>query len=436
MAQSYFKDFDASKSVWEVNDHLLIKPEIRFQPEGCPLIEATVYNWSVAIFEDARIPDDLTQFVVGLCKMFHIPKPTLCDVEDPLISMLQHIGYQDPYLPLVDTMVQLTNHSMLYTYKVKSTGDTLDPSKVEVFAVNTDWKFEPYYAAQSIIEAPAFQAFLRGEYIPEAAMIAANGDVTRARHETILMALEKLINSVYGPMQNFNWVVSENMFAFHDNNSFEERHARTSGMTQADIDAAQTADELFWMVASAATVIWLKSPRALPFLIEKHPVYACLLYEDPDTGKIMLEPNTGGKVLVDHEQVYTLYEIAEFKTAPPGSCESCGGAHHCSKYINIVALKNPICSCGDEVDPRDTGLSSHNPQNYRCKPYATKYPPTSGFVCQRCMHVTLNNLDRQTTPCGRVTCPATDCRFHMGDRARLHALTAARTRVLTGQSPG
>jgi hypothetical protein len=411
---------DRNKSIWEVDDRLLRYPEAKFRRDFSPLIEATLENWGCGSFEGTNIPDDLTKFVMAFTSMFRLAPSRHVKAADVIYSCITRIDYHTPYFLLTNTKVQLTRDHYQYTYKVKDTGETLSPSSLEVFAPVPGWDFAPYYNTERLLSGEAVQTFLKGNYLPDK-YLREHGNTNLARKAAIDDILERVMVLINEDAEVLGYSVEEDLNCFYEGICSEGNPLVNENMSDSF-----TTDYSFWLAASVATMLWFRSPRAMPYLVMHHPVYG-LLFDVDHEGNVTELTSSGGKVIVDGHDIYPLSRLVEFKNAPPGTCEVCGTQAHCTKFLNLNGLRGDTCSCGSGVDPRDVRLEEHNGR--LCQAYLRARPAQPGFICQKCLY----DKTRGTTEpkCGRMTCPATGCRHHMGDQARIWALTQQRTKQLT-----
>jgi len=249
---------------------------------------------------------------------------------------------------------------------------------------------------------------------------------TEGRYLTDDDVLDKLSEILYGDPPSLRSVVEEWLF-----DSFENLNYRSNLMDEEllNLDSDRSADTHFWTVCAISVLMWLKSPYAIRFLAEYHPIYGALLEWDEKQGRVVVIPESGGEAIVSGWNVYTRADLNVEENSPPGTCESCKQTLHCTKFINTQALFHPVCSCGQLVPLEENNFVGHA-YSGACKPYLDQYPPFDAFVCQRCMHMAVNQLSPGTTKCQRTSCPATTCPHHIGSGAYIRDLTKRRTMML------
>jgi len=238
--------------------------------------------------------------------------------------------------------------------------------------------------------------------------------------------LERLSEIIYGHYESLQADVEQWLYTHYSSGSV------MAGLTDEELlslDSDSQLDKSFWTVVTLAALMWFKSPYAVRFLSEYHPVYMKLLRWDAKQGRMVVIPESGGEVVVDGWNIYTRHDLTVEEGNPPGTCESCKQSLHCTKYINAQALFHPECSCGQLVNVENTDFEGHT-WTGGCKPYLDQHPPFNAFVCQRCMYMAVNRMPKETTKCQRTSCPATQCQHHMGNRAYAHELTKRRTLLL------
>jgi hypothetical protein len=241
--------------------------------------------------------------------------------------------------------------------------------------------------------------------------------------------LKKLSEILYGDHPSLLSVIEEWLFTH-----FSDLRYNGINLTDEEIlqlDSEQQLDMKFWTVATISVLMWLRSPYAIRFLAEYHPVYQAVLYWDSKADKVKVVPESGGEVIVNKWDVYTHLHLLVETNSPPGTCESCKQSLHCTKYINAQALFHPVCSCGKLVPVEETEFRGHDWKNGDCRAYLEQHKPFNAFVCQRCIQMALDGRDPLIARCQRTVCPATQCPHHAGGKAYIHELTRRRTLMLT-----
>lgn len=406
--------------LWNIDDRLIDQPGRKFAKGGSPLIDATLEQWGCYQFDSAQTPDSLIEFVDRLVKYLDLSHSKWVSVKDACDRVLHRIEYTEPYFFLVDTLIQLEHDENITTYRHRKTGDVMDPTRMEIFRVRPDWDFKPFKIIDGFLSDKRVEMFLRHNHIPSG---------FRDRNEALISIYKKMAEVIWGAYEGVEWLVEEMLENFaettiYDSNLADDPHARE------DLHSSIGRDYMFWMGCTLATMIWFKSPRALPFLVRHHVIYAELIDFD-DNGRPIINPGTGAEAIIEGANVYTHLQLERIENRAPDTCSSCGTSMHCTKYVNMTALTHNKCSCGEYIDPLDTGDLAMNHFGRRdCQEYVRKYPAKHGYLCQRCMFTRINQMDPDI-PCGRATCPATKCPNHQGQWARLRALTQQRTRQLT-----
>lgn len=416
------------RSIWQIDDSIYFnkKEKERFNDERSTIVEATLEQWGAGCFDNIRVEDypfELTRFINNFLSMFGVKQSHITKTEDFILQALHYIDYMQPYYCLVDTPVHLTKNHLDKTYKTKSTGETFDPNRIEIFRYNPDHDYKHYNLVKSLFDHEMTKKILRGERVFSQNL---NRDMTKKD------IYEKIVTIIYG---NLNWYEDTVMEMFE--NYFEgEMYSLSPGATEAmrcaEIEAAARNDRQAWRLAILACFIWFKSPEALEFFIEYHPVYGSIFDYNRKSGKYEIADGSGGQILVDGVNIYTMRDVISYD-AVPGTCEACGVSVHCTQLLNLNAIVNPTCSCGERIDPFHIDpWNSYDAvhRSHLCKPYKEKFPIRSGFVCQHCLYTKINGLP-QEVKCGKAVCPNVQCPHHMGELARLRALTEMRTRQLT-----
>jgi len=413
---------DHSK-LWKVNDDFLEVPEEKFTKRTSPIVEITTETWECSQFDyviqQGKLPRDLLEFVDGFVSELRISCSEFSSVRDACNEVIRRIEYSEPYFFLVDTLVQLEYDASLITYQHRVTKDILDPTRMEVFKYQPGWDFKPYKVIQNMMEHEGMRHFLRNNVIPpqfkdrEAAM----------KH--ILSKMSEVVWGSFGWLENFvDEMLNDHLECF----IYEDRRVKDV-YDRTRVQDGLAGDYLFWLACTLGVMTWFKSPRALPFLARYHIIYSSL-FDVGDNGKLIPDVKTGGEAIVDGCSIYTLADLEKLPNQAPDTCVLCGIATHCSKHVNVTALRHPLCSCGDVINPLHSGNHAYDHYSMACEAYRRVHPPRSGYVCQRCMFNAVNNLG-DGFACGRAICPAVKCPHHPGQAARLRALTQQRTKQLT-----
>lgn len=420
------------QSLWRVDDNELYKPGERFLTEESPYIRATIEQGQGPM-ELAPVPKGLVAFTEDFVKRFGVISTEHCSVRDVVYRMMQFLDYTDPYFLFVNMPVQLVPNQLKFTYRHRSTGHVLDPSRVEIFQVVHGWNFQPYRDSVAVLEHPLTKAVLRGEHVlhPKTGQPLTREEV-----------LDRMAKGLWGPAEHIRAHVEDWLF-HHYTDLEDELRAKQDELALDSMEACQRRDSFFWTVATVGCMLWFRSPHALPFLIDYHPIYGTVLYMTEDR-QPRLVPYSGGEAVVSEWDVYNHTHLLVEKSAPPGTCECCKTTLHCTKYINATALKFPTCYCGKPVDPQkeryEHDLSYSSVSKTPCSSYFTDHPEFWTFVCIRCMDATMQGRERDPQfRCGRSikdACPATQCSHHAGQGAYLAALRQRRSLSLQDMRQG
>ena len=412
---------NAAHDLWTVDDNFIDQPGLKFERQFNPLIEATVEQWGCYQFDNAKVPHKMFAFVDRFVRMLGIPWSKFSSIENVCNELLHRIEYDEPYFFLMDMRVQLYHGETLHTYRHRATGDILDPSRVEVFKLDRSWDYKPYYAVKNMMEHPGMQAFLSGTAIPPGC---------KDRREAMPKVLAKISEVVWGP---FGWIeslVTDMVTSYEEGEAYNSDHIKDA-REREEFASALVFDYPFWVASALGVMTWLKGPEALEFLIQYHIVYD-RIFDIHDDGTIGLHSGTGDEVIVEGCNVYTHRELEKIEYRRPDSCVRCGTHVHCTKYVNLTALAHKTCSCGNDINPLDSNETLQTEHGFRrsCQAYFQQHPPRYGFMCQRCLFMSVQGMT-EDIQCGRVTCPATTCPNHQGAWQRMRALTQQRTRQLT-----
>lgn len=430
-------DYAKNAALWEVDDSFLSDPQAKFQKTCQPLLEATVEMWGCYQFDQVKVmPREMLEFVSNFTESLGLVPSRFSSVKNICHVILSRIDYEEPYFFLVDTLIQMSHNELTHAYRHKKTGDILNPARLETFRLERDWKFRPFWDVKAIMEEPRIINFLNNNVIPTKPNPNGFGPpvpLFESREEALLSLFSKIASVVWG---QFGWLenmVEEALSQEMENVIYDER-VTNDAHARDEVMSCLAHDKLFWMAASLGLVTWLKGPKAVRFLTEYHTVYDNLLRINDD-GTLTPWPDTGDEVIIDGSIIYTHKDLECLPNRAPDICARCGVHAHCSKELNLTALMHPTCSCGGTIDPTiiEEVYGHHNSRD--CQPYRNAHAIRTGFVCQRCIFVTVNQLGDHTK-CGRTICPAVTCPHHMGPHARVQALTHQRTKQLTAPQRG
>lgn len=407
------------RKLWEVNDEHFDKPGMKFTKNFSPLAETTVEQFGCNQFDNAPVPEALHSFVERFLRVLGVDCTEFSSARDICRMAMSYIESEDLYFYLIDMPVYLTHDDVHHTYRHRKTGDILDPSTIEVFKVDPEWRFPHYWAVKDIVESPEAQGLLRGGVCPPQ---------FNSRAQAMTALLSRICEKVWGQPGWLDDLVDEMMSAHTEALKYDVRAYDYSTMER--IELAMERDKLFWVAATLGVMVWFRGPDAMPFLIRYHVIYA-QLFDLDERGLPHLTPGTGGEAVVDGATVYTLQDLEKTENRAADTCVCCGASVYCTKYVNVTALSYRVCSCGREVDPLDDSTYAHRTSN--CLPYLRSYAPRMGFVCQRCLFKITSGL-QDNIKCGRAACPNISCPHHLGANARVNALTRQRTHQLPGRS--
>lgn len=418
-------DFSRNAELWKVDDTFLAHPGEKFHKISSPLIEATVEMWGQYMFDNVKtFPQEMLKFVDNFTRTLGIVSSKYTSVKDVCEAVLCRIDYEEPYFFLVDCLIQTSHNELLHTYRHKKTGDILNPARLETFKLELGWKFQPFYNVKMVMEQPKIVDFINKNIIPPQ---------FGSREEALVALFSKIASIVWGDVKWLESMVEEAINSHTENLVYSEKTAHDE-RAHAEVTGSMDHDKLFWMAGALAVITWMKGPAALPFLTTYHQIYDQLL-DIGDDGSVFPREGTGHEVIIDGCNIYTHEHLDFLPNQPADICRCCGVQTHCSKEINITALQHPTCSCGGTLDPMvvEEVYGYHNTRN--CQAHRERYPIRTGFVCQRCIFVTVNQLGGHTK-CGRSICPAVTCPHHLGPHARIQALTYQRTKQLTAPQRG
>lgn len=409
-----------NEKLWRVDDSLMEHPEAKFRKPSSPLIELTSgEQWGFRQFENAKIPEKMLRFVDGMIRRLGLTCSRFSNIKDICREVLWRIEFEQPYYFLVDTLVQLEQGGEeLKTYRHRTTGDILDPARIEIFRYKRDWDFKPYNVVVDMFNHPGMIRFLKSNVLPPQ---------FKSRDDAMTHVLSKISEVVWG---DFGWLtnfVDEMLIGYEETMTYDDPNIKDVYDRQEASDAL-SGDALFWLACSLGAMTWFKGPDAVEFLAQYHVVYGQIV--DIIDDKFVLISDKYDEVIVDGANVYTHQDFEELPARAPDTCINCGVVTHCTKYVNATAILHPICSCGEKIDPMNAGNDAYDHYSMSCEAYKRAYPVRSGFVCQRCIFKAIHNLPQEVV-CGRAVCPATNCPHHQGPAARLRALTQQRTKQLT-----
>jgi len=432
--------------LWEVEDHKAAYGQgDRFNRSRDVLSEATIEAWGQGVFESISQSSlrEIKKYVDDFLDFLHCPTFKSFDSMDMIRIMFAYLDYHDMYFCFYDMPVQMCMDQHEFTYINKATGETLNPEHTEVFRVARGWDFAPFRTFKQRISHPSVQAFGKGEQVMHSKeqRPITREDILRVLCEPVYGNYDE--NSSQSRQSGLKEYVEDQVDAYLSEQTFDVRNDMEkvqdfNDVRQAIIEAT--------VAAGIAVCAWIKSPMAVPFLSQWHPVYYHILGWDNDTNKAYIEPGTGGEAVVTGWEVMTLKSVTKLENMPAGSCRSCQLTLHCTHILNANALIYKVCSCGKPVHPDDLELDLHSiPGPYRgtarderCVPYRKAHPSLPSFVCYRCAEKHLLFETAMQAPpqykCSRTVCPNTGCAHHWGEATRRQVLNQRRRQMLPAPS--
>ena len=434
--------------LWEVEDQKAsLGQGLRFNRSRDVLSEATIEAWGQGVFESISQSHlkELERYVSDFLSFLHCPQFKSFDTMDMIRIMFAYLDYHDMYFCFFDMPVQMVMDQHEYTYIHKTTGETLNPEHTEVFQVVRGWDFAPFKEFKRRISHPSVQAYGKGERVmhgKEQRPINRE-DILRILCEPVYGTYDE--NSSQSRQSGIKEYVEDQIDGYLSEQSFDQMNDLEAVTTLKDVRLAIIETTV---AAGIAVAAWIKSPMAVPFLSQWHPVYYHILGWDNDTNKAYIEKNTGGEAIVTGWDVYTLKSVTKVESMPAGSCRSCTLPLHCTHIINANALIYKRCSCGKTVHPEDLELRLHSVSggvyggsapDEACIPYRKAHPSMPSFVCYRCAekHLLFETAMQAPTQykCSRTVCPNTGCAHHWGEATRRHVLNQRRIRMLPAPAP-
>lgn len=416
---------DYKQNLWNVNHANFHKPGERFINKGSVYTES-ISNCGRGPLEGAPLPRGMMKFVEHLVSKFRVVPTKFTSVSDVAWRVLTFLDYTEPYYLFYNSCVQLVPNQLKYTYRHKHSGSVLPPDSIEVFEIMPGWKFQPFKTAWDLLNHPTTDMVIRGEFIKH----SKRGDAVTTTDIT-----NKLSALVWGDPEFIESWINEWLMHHYQDVEFD---ATLPDDEVQSLESFMDKDAEFWRIVALACLLWFRSEHALPFLIEFHPIYGSILgwAKDAKIPHSYIEPESGGEAIVYKWDVYTHKHLIVEKNAPPGSCDSCHQALHCTKVINAQAINHPICSCDKEIDIMDVNFQKHGyGLNSTCSPYREQHPPIAAFGCQRCLGMLLKNRTPDMACEHSPLCPNTGCQWHGGAGLYLRNLTERRKMLLTHNRP-
>ena len=427
-----------SKDLFDVDDNELRSPGRRFvDGKEEPFFYTDAAMNAGGIFHNSYLPQGLLNFIKGAVSKFNLTHSEFLDERDAAYEAMSYIDYYYPYYVLDDAPVQISQKHLQYTFKLESSHRgraILNPSKIESFEFVPDYNYSTYSEWLRFISSPAVNEILLRGYAE------INGQ-------------RKTIEDLYQRWASIIGVeleIAEDVLINHYD--FKGRGVAAADKDLMDPDTIRQMDKPFFMICYLTALTWMKSPKAMSFLVEEHPVYREILMVefDPIHKKEVIDQRTGlpkislrypdkmlSNVVIAAD--WTLLSANDLEVIPnqkPGTCMSCGNILHCTKYVNASAIDNPICSCGKVVEVDDVDGDVHG-YSSNCSAYQNAHPLNVGFMCIRCLRVRLENASRpehsklgSEAGCARFECPNYYCTFHAGRKAYVNELTKKRVQSL------
>lgn len=407
------------QTLWQVEDSELYRPGERFIAETSPYVEAIMEQGSGPL-ENSVVPEGLVAFVQNFVQKLGVDSSENSTVSSVVHYVLQFLDYEEPYFLFVDMPVQIKSNQLVQTYRHKKSRSALNPEEVETFQVAHGWDFKPYKQAVALLEHPVTKQILRGEKV----LSAEGKELSR---EDIV---EKLSIMLWGPPGHLTSHVEDWLYRYYAD--LPSNSPNMEDINLQALEACQRHDMKFWEIASVGCLMWFKSPHALGYLVDYHPIYSAVLQWNKEDRQFQILPSSGGEAVVWGWDVYNHSHLIIEKNEPPGTCESCKVTLHCTKFLNATALFHPVCSCGKPIDPEDTrGWQCGYGKD--CEKYKKEHPAFDAFVCQRCIQMALTDPNNRMRKCDRMQCPAFKCPHHAGQAAYIAHLTEKRRLQLTHQ---
>lgn len=376
-------------------------------------------------------------------------------VESIVSQTLFDIDYQLPYLLFEDTGVEYVPAptDQLFRVNKKSSqlfNSILNPELIEIYRVKMGFDFKNFFESKKLYTHPNTQRlFAEGPFVIQGADGAP-------LHFDLKVVNQELVKTLWAAenTSSFSYFCEEIRDRLCDDIEYDykKKDQYLDALEQRVL--ADNHENILDYVKFVIllTISWLKSPMAVRYLVDCHAIYNHLLYEGDD-GRIKVHAESGGFVVmlskVDNCLGYSSVTDIEFFTkedldiipATVGTCRSCGDSFHCSKYVNISAMENPTCYCGEKVNPlSEVGYDpyGHDSVHTRreCQDFFTLHKPVFGHYCQRCLYKIASKLHSEV-PCYRTRCPKVNCRHHQGMVAHMDALKAGRINLLgSGERKG
>lgn len=406
------------QALWQVDERNFknncTESRFKYGPRELGLLEINA-NDGCGPFSSCRMPKGLIRFVNHFNSLLNVEPTDFSPVEDVIYRVFYDLDFGDPYCIFTDSPIQLCEDQYKFTFRLNDSNVVLDPEKIELFRVVPGWKFDPFHAVMSVVNHEMTQKVMRGHAVENprrpGTYLTRDDVLERLVHAITHRYYKDFVADIVDIVNNHYWDMTEDA---------------KSAYQADDAKVFREHDKLFWMTTTIAVHTWLKSPHALKFLIESHPIYGDCLEWDDEQQIPLVDRYTKGEVLVHGWDVYHPRSYTKIPI-PPGSCIGCGELLYCTKRVNSTALFRPNeCDCTvGSLDPLDTELENHG---HKC---ISRKNICVGFVCQKCMHSAVTRTSFQK--CQRTSCPNLDCKWHMGFDYRRAEMNKNRRLLLSQQ---
>ena len=417
------QDYNKKSELWNVDDRVAHNPNMRFQREQNSFVEMIYEGGGTSVMEGAPLPKGLVTFLeTRFLSNLGVKPSRFASLKDVVDRCFHYLDWEEPYFFLVDMPVSLTQDNYVYSYRMKETGSTLKPDKLETFSVQMGWKFPHYSYAHKVVTDPRVKLILQGQQIPHA---------KTGQPMTMYDILETVCEAVFGNYRYVEGMVEQWKEAFYDDAIWD--NSKTKNAEELDhLRKCSEEDLPYWLAVTIGIMTWLKSPHGLKFLVQYHPIYYEVLEWDFDADIPKLRKESGGWALVDGWTIFTGKDVERLPGVPPGTCSVSKQHLHCTERVNAKAVMSK-CYCGE---PRDIYAEDYYLDERRshplptCRKWEDDNPAQMAFISYAAMYNILNQLDTKTA-CQRHSCPNTKCSYHAGSAARIRALTDSRIKMLT-----
>ena len=458
---------NSKQNIWKVHD-LEIDPDEfrnkqnRFDDHNSSYQEMMAEGQQGPIsqaFDQEGVPEDLIKAMKMMCGLIETGPSEYSSYEDVAGRVADWLDFQQCYELLVGVAVTASPNAKKRTYKFKRTGSTLPPNQLETFTINRNFEFPLEKRNTEFFKNDKVNDVLLGRKSHLATFTDKLGNITE-RPLNKRDVLEKWQKFVFGDCSYMIGSIDE-MLEWH----FDAIRYRVHGKSdewELGIPSAMEYDILFWDVCATVAFIWFFSHRALPTLINYHPVYDNLFLVGPkaphpsksiahtlfgwDTtgwgfdvaNKIHISRVGWHEVVVYGWDVYTPDHLDIFVSQAPGSCDLCHQDVYCTKLVDVFTSLNADCSCGNTqaaaLDQYGSLVRTHE-STEACIPWKRAREAFGGreaYVCQRCLYSLLSKRrGDKDLKCGHFACPEISCGWHAGSGQMKQALSEKRRLLLT-----